>query len=150
MMNNVLQKLKVPSIGLLISGIFSGFFGAVALVSGLVRFSGMSGKENFPTEQAERFGYFFATFGIYGIAAISLIVAPIIVFGAVRMMRGQSRGLAMTSAILSILPVTSCCFFISLIFGIWAIVVLIQPDVKTFFQNGGEDNLYPPQPPQNW
>lgn len=150
MTNNVLQKLRVPSIGLLISGIFSGFFGAIALVSGLLRFSGMSGKETLPTEQAERFGYFIGTFGIYGVAAISLIVAPIIVFGAIRMMKGQNRGLAMTSAILSILPVTSCCFFISLIFGIWAVVVLIQPDVKAFFQNGGEENLYPPQPPQGW
>lgn len=150
MTNFVLQKLKAPSIGLLISGIFSGFLGAIALVSGLLRFSGLSGKETLPADQAERFGYFVGTFGIYGIATISLILTPVIVFGAIRMMKGQSRGLAITAAILSILPVTSCCFFISVIFGIWALIVLMQPDVKAFFQNGGEQNIYPPRPSQNW
>lgn len=150
MTNYVLQKLKVPALGLLISGIFSGFLGAIALVSGLLRFSGMSGREILPTDQAERVGYFIGTFGIYGIAALSLIISPLVVFGAVRMMKGQNRGLAFTAAILSILPVTSCCFFISAIFGIWALVVLIQPDVKAFFQTDGEQNMYSPQPPQNW
>ena len=151
MTNDVLQKLKVPSIGLLISGVFGGFLGALALVSGLMRFSGIAGKEKLPTDEAERIGYVVGTVGMYGIAVISLIVAPLIVFGAIRMMKGQSRGLAIASAILSILPLTSCCFFIGAIFGIWALVVLMQADVKAFFQNGGAQNLYPPtQPPRSW
>ncbi|MEK7723908.1 MAG: hypothetical protein AAB336_06135 [Acidobacteriota bacterium] len=150
MTSDVLQKLKIPSIGLLISGVFSGFIGLIALISGIVRFSGIGGKEILPTDQAERFGYLLGTFGIYGIAVISLILSPLMVFGAIRMMKGRNRGLAITSAILSILPLTSCCFFIGAIFGVWSLVVLMQADVKSFFQNGGEQTLYPPQPPQSW
>lgn len=146
----ILQKLKIPSIGLLTSGLLSGFIGLITLISGLVRFSGLNGKVNLPTNEAEKFGYYVGTFGIYGIAVISLILTPLIVFGAIRMMKGQSRTLAMVAAILSILPITSCCFLIGGIFGVWALVVLMQADVKAFFHNGGEQHFYPPQPPQNW
>jgi hypothetical protein len=137
-MNQVLQKLKAPSIGLVVSGVLGGFTGAAVLISGLVRFAKPGGIENLPNEQAERIGYFIGTFGIYGIAVISLIVSPLILFGGIRMMKGQSRGLAVVAALFSILPLTSCCFFVGAIFGIWAIVVLLQADVKAFFQSGGE------------
>lgn len=137
-MNNVLDKLKVPSIGLLICGILSGFTGILTLVSGLIRLIGLRGIEKLPTDEAERIGYLMGTFGGYGLALISLIFAPIIVIGAIKMMKGKSRNIALASAIFSILPITSCCFFISIIFGVWALVVLLQPDVKEFFQNGGE------------
>lgn len=149
-MTNVLDKLKAPSIGLLISGILSGFIGGLALVSGLLRFSGLTGRETLPSDEAERIGYYIGTFGGYGVGLISLIVSPLVVFGAIRMMKGQSRGLAITAAVLSILPVTSCCFFIGGIFGIWALIVLMQTDVKVLFQNDGQQNIYPPQPPHSW
>lgn len=140
-MNNVLDKLKIPSIGLLICGILSGFTGFLTLISGLIRLIGIVGKEKLPTHEAERIGYLMGTFGGYGLALISLLIAPVIVVGAIKMMKGKSRGLAFAAAIFSILPFTSCCFFISIIFGVWALVVLLQPDVKEFFLNGGEPNF---------
>ena len=133
MQNNSLRKLKVPSTGLLVCGCLNGFLGFITLLSGVLRFSGLTGKEVLPTNEAERAGYLFATFGGYGIALVSLVVAPIVVFGAMRMGEGRSRGLAIASAILAILPLTSCCFFVSAVFGIWALVVLMQADVKAAF-----------------
>lgn len=151
MNNNILDKLKAPAIGLIVIGALNGFTGLVILFSGIMRFSGIMGKEKLPTNEAERFGFLVGTFGSYGIAFLSLIMAPIIVFGAMKMLKGQSRGLALASAILAILPISSCCFFIGAIFGIWALVVLFKPEVKDFFANGGnQTNFYPPQPPQNW
>ena len=151
-MTDILAKLRNPAIGLIVSGCINGCLGALALLSGLLRFSGIAGKEKLPTEQAEKIGYLVGTFGGYGIGLLSLIVSPIIIYGAMKMMKGQSRGLAMAAAILSILPLTSCCFVLSGIFGIWAIIVLFQADVKAFFLNGGEQqaNYFPPQPPRNW
>lgn len=136
----VLKKLKIPAIGLITSGFLNGTLGIIMLVSGLVRFSGLQEKEQFPTEQAELIGYLISTFGIYGMALLSVIVAPIIVFGGIRMLNGQSRGLIIASSILSILPFTSCCFLLSAIFGIWALVVLQNSDVKTFFKNAGQQS----------
>lgn len=151
MMNNAQQKLKAPAIGLIVTSLLNGTFGLVLLISGIVRFSGLQGKEQLPTEQAERIGYLISTFGGYGLAVLCIIATPIIVFGGMRLLKGQSKGLVITSAILSILPLTSCCFLISAVFGIWTLIVLRNPDVKMFFQNGGSQATnYPPQPPQNW
>ncbi len=151
MTNDILGKLRIPAIGMLVMGILNGVFGAVVLLSGILRFTKVSERQQIPTEQAEKIGYLIATFGGYGIGLLAMIVTPIIIFGAIRMMKGQNRGLAIFSAILSTLPLTACCFFISGIFGVWSLIVLVQSDVKSFFKNGGEQaNFYPPQPPQNW
>lgn len=153
MMDDVLSKLKIPGIGLIISGALNGFAGVVFLLSGLARFSGEKGKENIPTETGELFGYLVATFGIYGVSFLSMAVSPIIIFGGIRLLKGQSRGLVIAASILSILPLTSCCFMVSVIFGIWALVVLRNPDVKILFQNDGVieivNSSHPPPPP-NW
>jgi hypothetical protein len=137
MINDAQQKLKVPGIGLIISGILNGGIGAISLVSGLLRFSGLIGKENLPADQSEKIGYLIGTFGGYGVGFLSLVAAPIVIFGGIRMLKGQSRGLVIAAAILSIVPLTSCCFIISIIFGVWALVVLRNPDVKMIFQNQG-------------
>lgn len=151
MSKEILDKLKVPGIGLIFTGVINGCLGALALISGLLRFSGIAGKEKLPIDEAERIGYLMGTFGGYGVGVLSLIVAPVIVFGGIKLIKGESRGLVIASAILSILPVTSCCFFIGIIFGVWTLVVLRNPDVKLLFQKGVSNaELYPPQPPQNW
>jgi hypothetical protein len=41
----------------------------------------------------------------------------------------------MAAAILAILPVTSCCFIVSIIFGVWTLVLLRNPEVKLYFQS---------------
>ena len=53
-------------------------------------------------------------------------------FGAMQMMKAESWGLALTAAILAITCANPCC--IGLPFGIWALVVLFNPDVKQAFQ----------------
>ena len=56
----------------------------------------------------------------------------VIVLGALRMMKVRSHGLALTAAILGVIP---CCSFccLSLPFGIWALVLLLKPEVKSQF-----------------
>jgi len=66
---------------------------------------------------------------------IGLVVAIVVLLGAIRMKSLQSYGLAMTAAILSIIPCTSpCCFLIGTPIGIWALVVLNDPAVKAAFR----------------
>lgn len=60
------------------------------------------------------------------------IVAIIIIMGALKMKSLQSYGLAMTSSILAMIPCLSCCI-IGLPIGIWSIVVLSKPEVKSAF-----------------
>lgn len=151
MNDDILQKLKGPAIGLIVAGSVNGMVSLLALLGGLFRLGGGMGPETVPSDEAERFGYYAGTFGSYGIALLSLIVAPLVVYGAVQMMSGRKYALARASAILSVVPLTSCCFVVGIPLGIWALVVLAKPEVKALFRGempGGY--FYPPQPPQSW
>jgi hypothetical protein len=55
-----------------------------------------------------------------------------ILFGAIKMMRLQSHGLAMAASVLIMLP-CSCCCVLGLGFGIWAIIVLNKAEIKSQF-----------------
>jgi len=61
---------------------------------------------------------------------VSLALHALIVVGGVSMMTQRRWGLAMTAAILSIFPCTSPCCCLGLPLGIWAVIVLVRPDVK--------------------
>lgn len=67
-------------------------------------------------------------FGIVGI-----IVGVVILIGAMKMRNLKSHGFAMTAAILAMLPCISPCCLLGLPFGIWALVVLLKPEVKAAF-----------------
>ena len=65
--------------------------------------------------------------------SIRIVVAILIVVGAMKMKAVNGYGLAMTAAILSVIPAcpNECCC--TLPFGIWALVVLLNADVKRAF-----------------
>jgi hypothetical protein len=98
-MNDPLQKLKNPAIALLVTGVLNAATGLLALASGALRLSGMGYKETLPADESERLGFIIATVFSYGVSALSLLFAPVIIFGAVKMMRGRSYNLALGSSI---------------------------------------------------
>ena len=66
--------------------------------------------------------------------ALMIVLSAVALFGAVQMMRLRSYGLAMTAAIISLIPCVGPCCCIAIPFGIWALVVLMKPNVKAAFQ----------------
>ncbi len=148
MRNDVLNKLKIPAIGLITTGGINLLLSILSLLSGLVRLAGISSENSSFSNNAEKAGFIFGTILAYGIAFFSLILAPVIIYGAMQMLKGQNRRYALAASVLAILPLTSCCFVVGAIFGIWALVVLMKPEVKEYFEIGGnQPNFYPPQPP---
>lgn len=73
------------------------------------------------------------SFNLFSVV-IGLVLGIIILLGAIRMVKLQSYGFAMTAAILSIIPCTSPCCLIGMPIGIWALVVLNDPAVKAAFR----------------
>ncbi len=147
-MNDISNKVKAPAIGLIIVGVLNFTLGLLAVLSGILRLTGINGRRSVPADEAEKIGYYFGTFFGYGVAVIGLLLAPIIIYGAIQMLSGKKYKLAKASAILSIIPFISCCFVVGIPFGIWALIVLNKPEVKAFFN--GEINFqnnYPPMPP---
>lgn len=55
------------------------------------------------------------------------------VLGFVSMIRLRSYRSAMAAAILSVIPCCSPCLFLGIPFGIWAIILLVRPEVKESF-----------------
>jgi hypothetical protein len=83
---------------------------------------------------AERAGYVVGTVVGYGGAALTLVVAPVIILGGVAMVRRKNLTLARSAAILTLIPLTSCCFIAGIPMGIWALQSLRKPGVEDYFQ----------------
>lgn len=150
MRDDILGKLKGPAIGLIITGILNALFGLYLIASNLIQFAMGTIQQDFSSD-AERMGFYVGFWGVALLGLIGIIVAPIIVVGGIKMLKGKSYGFAKATAILAIIPFTSCCFIVGAPFGIWALVVLKSPEVIAFF-NGDlpSPQFSPPQPPNNW
>ncbi len=66
--------------------------------------------------------------GLLGVASGVIVIA-----GAVSMMSLRRYPLAVTAAVLSMIPMISPCCLLGLPFGIWSLIVLLQPDVRSAF-----------------
>lgn len=75
--------------------------------------------------------------GVVGMVmtVVWMLFSAIIIFGGVKMKNLQSYGLAMAAAIIGMLPCTTgwCCL-LGLPIGIWAVVILMKPEVKSSFR----------------
>jgi hypothetical protein len=72
----------------------------------------------------------------FGLGFLGLLGALASILGGIRMYQLRSYGLAITGAITAALPLVSCsgCCCFGEIIGIWAIVVLLNPEVRAAFQ----------------
>lgn len=121
MTNENLQKLKIPAIGLIAVGILNILCGLYFLLSAImVAYMGVSYK-NFTTED-EKFIFQVGFYGIIVLGILSLVVAPIIILGALKMMRGITTGAAKLSPVFAMIPVTSFAFILGIPFGVWALI----------------------------
>jgi hypothetical protein len=83
--------------------------------------------------EAERMGQVVGYWmGTTGIPILSTVLMLVILYGAWKMMRGESYAWAMTASILSLFPCTGCCI-LGAPFGIWALVVLNDSSVRAYF-----------------
>jgi hypothetical protein len=129
-----LDKIKVPAIGLIVASIISllmSLWGLVSIKSfatQMQQVNGMMAQLNNP--QLQQFIQSFTHFmsGPFGIAnyLFQMLIAILILIGAIKMLKLRSYEFCYAAAILSVLPcITPCCgWILGLIFGIWAMVIL--------------------------
>jgi hypothetical protein len=112
-MEAIRRRLKIPAIGLIVSGAVNIICLLIAL--GLTVFAGIG-------------------FGLVGLAIIAgaSLVGLFIMSGARRMLHMRTYGMAVTAGILAVLPL-SFGFMLSLPMGIWALIVLYRADVQEAF-----------------
>ncbi len=68
-----------------------------------------------------------------GWGGLMALIAVLTLFGSIRMLSLHSYGLGMFGAVLTAIPCVTPCCLIGQIAGIWAIIVLMNPDVRRAF-----------------
>ncbi len=122
MTNETTQKLKIPAIGLTVVGILNILSGLYFLFSAImVSYTGITYK-NFTED--DKFLFNIGLYGIIALGILSLIFAPVIIYGAMKMMRAEKLCWAKIAAISAMNPVTSLWFLIGVPFGIWALMIM--------------------------
>src|ERR1035437_2231164 len=119
---------KLPGALLMVVGavyLACGLFALLANVLG-ASMAGRSILDSGSYSEAQLF------YGIIG-GAFMLVLGTPVLLGGLSMKKMRRYGLAMTGAICAMLP-CSCCFLVGLPIGIWALVVLLRPEVKAAFR----------------
>ncbi len=129
-----LKLVKGPAVALIITaslGIaYYGFSGLLTLFAGGAMF-----HHELPPDVPPQMRAFIE--GMQGpwAGVINLVIAVVngfVLFGAIKLLRLQNHGVALVASVVAMLPCQCCCLF-GLPFGIWALMVLNKPEVKSQF-----------------
>ena len=115
-------------------GILMSLIGLIAHFAGLNR--GQPIPPGFPPEYREMFEAYIQFNQKFGwvFSALTLATSVVTLFGGIRLMALRSYGLVLAGVILGMVPCFSGCCCVGLPIGIWALVVLMKPEVKSQFR----------------
>ena len=129
-----LQLVKGPVIGLKVTAIVGLILVVAGLVVNILTLSGFHfGMQQIYDPQMQKL--FNTLGGGLGIVQdiIGGIVGVIVLIGAAKMQKLQNYQFVLTASIVAMVPCISPCCVFGLPFGIWALVVLNKPEVKSQF-----------------
>ncbi len=121
------DQLNIPAITLIVLASLMLAYGifnmVIALAAGLP-----AAPQNQPpgVEIGRAFGFYGAVFGIP-------IYNLLVLIGSIMMLRRKSYAMAMMAAVMASIPICTPCVILGCPFGIWALVLLMQPPVKATF-----------------
>lgn len=127
------KKVSLPAIFMMV---IAGLTIAWNLLSLVLNILGVSMRGLAPSGgEQERIVQVFSGGAGIAIALLGVVVNAVIIFGAMKMKSLEGYTLAMTAAILAIVPCFCCCIPLNMPFGIWSLVVLLNQDVKAAFRS---------------
>ncbi len=133
-------KIRTPAILLMVGGIVNALFGIVIGSMMPLMFFGMRdelqqemAKDPEMTPELTEFVINLYGYGGVALAIVSLICGVIVVIGATGMLGLRSWGFGLFAAILSMIPCFQSCWLLTVPIGIYVIVALSDPQVKSAF-----------------
>jgi hypothetical protein len=123
-----------PAIGLIVVAIL-GFFAQVASIIWQLFFAAGMAASMAANQPAMPFGNMKMFSGTISVVfgAIGIATSILIFFGGLKMKKLENYGLAMAASVIAMIPCISPCCLLGLPIGIWALVVLSKPEVKSAF-----------------
>lgn len=136
-----LAKVKSPAVGLMVTGILNVIFSvlsvaSIAFMPAIVKWlDAQLGQLHNPQLQTMLQNSLHNSSGALGLVSnlFGLLLSVLILWGATKMKSLRSYEFSVTAAILSLLPCFTPCCLLGLPIGIWALVVLMKPEVKSQF-----------------
>jgi hypothetical protein len=127
------SKVAGPAIGLIVT---AGIGIALQALGILFRLLGMSflGSALADRQRDMALAFMSGGVGIF-LGFLGILVGIVILLGALRMKALENYGFAMTATILAMIPCISPCCLLGLPIGIWALVVLLDQNVKSAFRS---------------
>jgi hypothetical protein len=128
------QALNVPSILLMVFGGIAALtsLASVATPSSAGQLDALLSNPDIPPQVARVVESLAGTGGKL-LNLLAAVVGGLVVFGAIQMRALKMYPAAIAAAVLSMLPFGSCCCCLSLPVGIWALVILVKPEVRSQF-----------------
>jgi hypothetical protein len=117
-----------PAVGLIVAAALGAIWGLVGILALITQMAGLHStvRSNGDDEAA--------LIGTGIICLLSIPLSVVMIVGGVRLLKLRSRGLALTAAIIALIPCVWNCCVLGLPFGIWALVVMNRPEVKMHFE----------------
>src|SRR5262249_24515913 len=128
------SAVKAPAICLMLTGVLGSlvnFANGVAWIVApdqLRKLVAFGGAPNDPAQQQVQTDVGIGSGFLFGLLGLLIVVA------AIQMFRGRTYGLAMAGAILAMINIGNLCCCLGLPFGIWALIVLVRPEVRAAFE----------------
>ena len=138
-------RVQGPAISLMVVGILNLFWVLYMLANGILwtvapdfvidaekRWSAAFQNQGTSREQQQLQGMIIS----YPLAVLALVSSVLSIAGGLRMLSLKSYTISVCGAVAAMLPCISClaCCGIGEGLGIWALIVLLNPDVKSAFQ----------------
>jgi hypothetical protein len=127
------SKVNGPAIGLMVTagiGILGQLVSLAMHVLGTgLNMANMTGSSGAPDAVANLMG---GTLGVIS-SIMGILIGGLILFGAMKMRQLSNWGLSLAATILAMIPCLSPCCCLGLPIGIWALVVLLDNNVKLSF-----------------
>ena len=122
----------MPASGLIIIGALNAMSGVILILGRIA--SLVNGPEKQITDDARRLGYMTASIFFPLVSLISILAAPVIIYGGIQMLKARRYSIALLAAILAVIPLSSVCCIPGIPIGIWALIVLRDPEMKAVFE----------------
>ena len=123
------ELVKGPAIGLIVTAILGGLLQILSLIFNLAGASFLASSQMPKEAWANMFSGTVAVVS----SIIGILVSGLLLFGGLKMKSLESYSLVMTVSVIAMIPCFSPCCLIGLPIGIWALVVLSKPEVKSAF-----------------
>ncbi|MGD9161573.1 MAG: hypothetical protein PVG39_24380 [Desulfobacteraceae bacterium] len=123
------KKVKLPAIFLIVTAGLGILLNLFSIVSSMLGVGSMGSSP-----ELEKFAPWLTGSLTIAFSVIGIIIGLFIIFTSMKMMKMEKWGLALTGAIVAMVPCVSPCCILGIPFGIWAIVVLSNAEVKAAFK----------------